>query len=330
MYNEEVKLYFLESNYKSEDSRNVVKYVFEKSELSERILKKDLYMFTLDEIRLTVLDMGYSSLNTVRNTISIIKNYIDWSETSGYRHSNTNVLASVDDEWLNKLTVKRQKTLIRIDEFEEIKSHIVNENDKLMLDLLWNGVFGKELSEIRTLQVSNIEGNTVKLFDKDGSSREIELCEDIIKRIYAVNDLKEELDLNGNVQPLNITDYVFKHRVKKDNNHDIINYSYVLRRIKDILEPFKDYKLTAKSFYNSGMIHKYYEALKERNGGKLDLNNPAAIKPFTDLELIGLLSKQYGWKSYGKKNEYVVYGISNYTRNFLNLNTIVEIYNKNQ
>lgn len=330
MYNEEVKLYFLESNYKSEDSRNVVKYVFEKSELSERILKKDLYMFTLDEIRLTVLDMGYSSLNTVRNTISIIKNYIDWSETAGYRHSNTNVLASVDDEWLNKLTVKRQKTLISIDEFEEIKSHIVNENDKLMLDLLWNGVFGKELSEIRTLQVSNIEGNTVKLFDKDGSSREIDLCEDIIKRIYAVNDLKEELDLNGNVQPLNITDYVFKHRVKKDNNHDIINYSYVLRRIKDILEPFKDYKLTAKSFYNSGMIYKYYEALKERNGGKLDLNNPAAIKPFTDLELIGLLSKQYGWKSYGKKNEYVVYGISNYTRNFLNLNTIVEIYNKNQ
>lgn len=330
MYNEEVKLYFLESNYKSEDSRNVVKYVFEKSELSERILKKDLYMFTLDEIRLTVLDMGYSSLNTVRNTISIIKNYIDWSETAGYRHSNTNVLASVDDEWLNKLTVKRQKTLISIDEFEEIKSHIVNENDKLMLDLLWNGVFGKELSEIRTLQVSNIEGNIVTLFDKDGSSREIELCEDIIKRIYAVNDLKEELDLNGNVQPLNITDYVFKHRVKKDDNHDIINYSYVLRRIKDILEPFKDYKLTAKSLYNSGMIHKYYEALKERNGGKLDLNNPAAIKPFTDLELIGLLSKQYGWKSYGKKNEYVVYGISNYTRNFLNLNTIVEIYNKNQ
>lgn len=328
MYNEEVKLYFIESNYKTEDSKNVVKYVFEKSALSEKILKKDLYMFTLDEIRLTILDMKYSSLNTVRNTISIIKNYIDWSETAGYRHSNTNVLASVDEDWLHKLITKRQKTLISIDEFEYIKSQILNDNDKLLLDLLWNGVFGKELYEIRSLKVSNINGNIVKLFDKDGTYREITLPDKIIDDIYKVNDLTEEIDNNGVFHTLYKTDYVFKQRTKKSDNAEQTLYSFMLKRIKDITEPFKEYKLTAKSLYNSGMLYEYYKALKAKNGDMFDLNNPAALKNVTDMELIELLSKQYGWKSYGKVNDYVVYGVQNYTRNFLNLNTVVEIYNK--
>jgi hypothetical protein len=319
LYNEEIKEKFL-SEYE-EDTRVAYRYVFVKSADIENILQKDLYNFNEAEIKELLCHANRSTVESVQSFASMINKYIQWAIENGYKYSNINPMSTFTREDYEECVDHNKKMYISEQELIEIEEMLDNYQDKVIVRLAFEGIYGEEASEMLNLKAYDVdfENKQIKVKNKDGQERILNLQgRDRLFRIlerainekvyYAKAGYKED-GRGVNEYSLVDTEYVIKNTVapRTQQPNSVLTIRKRLGLIKDITGM---HYLTLTNIYRSGMIRMGYELYK-RDG---ELTNKQLAE----------IAEHFGVRKY-INNGYETY---NYhaLRKFINKDTIYELY----
>lgn len=153
MYNEELKQKFLEEC--------LIKYEYALKKISEaeKFYAKDIFDFTIDELDDAFKSIRAKTLTGVRGVVSPVKIYVDWAIQHGYSRSKMNLVNLLMGENLKKYVSSYafQNSFVSRDELFAICKKIANPVDQALVILPFEGIFGKDAIEMRTLKKENID-----------------------------------------------------------------------------------------------------------------------------------------------------------------------------
>ena len=281
LYNADVKLEYMETQIKNEDTRVTVSYEFLKTASMEKELEKDVYAFNDVEISNLLKTMRRSNVLSVRKTLSILNDYVKWCIINGKRGMFENQLNYVDmfiktESNLEKFVSNRQlyNKILNKEEFEDLLNIPVNPSDQALLLCLYEFIGGEELYELRSIEMKNIdeEANTIQLTDKEGNIRISKISNRLISLLKEANDEpiylvnNGEANKNGTIRENQFIEskYVFKPTRWGDSQPELIPYQSVLNRMKKI-KLFADYKhITANSIRETRIIHEILDITNKK------------------------------------------------------------------
>lgn len=263
LYNADVKEQFL-ATYDNEGTQTTLRYLFYKSAPMEEILERDLYDFDLGQLIKVIKNTDPLNLQVAKSNSRFLSNFIDWSIETRRRGNVDNPLKAVDDELL-QATVSEKKLYISENELLKLESKLVNYQDKVILQMLFEGAQGYHMNELVNLreQDINFETGELKLTDPEFEGRVRDTlkvskhCLDLIKGALAEKEYanKNGTSTRGKDMPLVENDYVIRPiaRKVKDPNAKADKHT-IYRRLTVISELFEMPYLTAKSVSKSGML----------------------------------------------------------------------------
>jgi integrase len=264
-YNNRIKNRFL--NEYMESTQSTYKRIFVSSLPMEGMLKKDLYDFSKEEISLVLADMNPSTASSSESNGRMITAYINWCINQGYRKS-INPLSAVSPEWFGQFVDKNIQLYFSEDTLNTYESYCQNAQDALCMRLLFEGVNGKQVSEIRNLKKDDVDfkNKILKLTDFDGSIRKIEVFSDkTLELIEEALEVKTYIKRNGlmieheNVREftdLTENDYVLRSSITATKTLEKpVDKAVVYRRINMIEDTLGIPYLNGKNIQRSGMIY---------------------------------------------------------------------------
>ena len=274
LYNPVEKKEYLDT-FPNEDSRLTIGYVLQKAAGTERILERDLYTFSLDEIASVLMSTNPLNLNVAQWNGTVFKKYIDWGRGKGRFGSNDNPLTGIPNEWYKQF-VSEKKLYLSEDEIIEIEDNLRNYQDKVCVRLPFEGVSGHLQSEISNLQESdiNFEARELTLHDtKKGdrkiivSERAIEIIKGALEEEIYIHELDDDkIKKSKLLQGVN-TSYVvrgFESKRPEDNPDKPVSFNVPYRRSNMIKGKFDLPYLTIKQIEKSGMIKIAKDLIIER------------------------------------------------------------------
>lgn len=309
MYNEELKLKFL-SNYK-ENSRKTYKWIFSKTVSHEEKLNKDLSQFNLDEILIIIKELKPKSVISAQSYGRIITTYVDYNNTKKMDVCNGDFYNLVD----------QSKKYWSIKELNSITENLVNYQDSVIVQLLFEGVNGFEHSEIRNLKLQdiNFQSRRVKLFDDRKGIRFITLSEKCINLLKGAAKQTKYLNKNGRSEGRRQTSIlvdnefiVRSNKTRISSLDEAVDKHAIHRRISNISRLIGNKNFTPEKIEKSGMLHMAY---KNSKGG--EITN----------ELLEKICMKYSVNKV-LMNTYQCYPYSR-LRNFINEDSFIEIYERN-
>lgn len=314
-YNEAIKNKYLES-VDNEGTKNLIRYLFYKSKGVEENLQMDMYNFSIDHIKEVMKNINTKAIETSQSNLSFIRTYINWCIIHGYRENNINPLDGIDSEWHKQFVNENIKQFLSKQEIDEIISNLVNYQDKVIIKLLFEGVYGYESSELRNLKLSNIYANGKStLHDDKKGKRPFKFDEETIELIKKANDEQRYRNKNGQslgkapTSELLPSAYVLKNANKSRSiDNERISQPVLMKRVKMISEVFELPDITPKSIWRSGQLYKAY--LSYINTGKIN---------YDEIGERFALSKVVN-------NGYEYYNVSYLEKNYLNMDTISVLY----
>lgn len=317
MNNPEIKTAFLQG-YK-ENTQKAYSRVFNLTMKFELEKDKDLFHFTLDEIEIALRSFNAStgdSLNTAGRTISA---YMNWAMEEGYREG-TNPLESVSKEWFKNMAVIPHKPYITKQEVDEIINQCNNDQDSVILSLLFEGAGGREVSELRNLKPEqvDIDKGSLMLINEKVETREISVSEQCLKLIDGAIKQKEYLKGNGEIKLEHLkvtsdlieTGYVIKPAKTRNVHVEQVSPHLIYGRLSALEEYFGLDNLRVKTIQRSGMIWMGKQLL-ERDG-------------VLEKEQYFEICERFGVSKVrnGNKMEYLWWGL----QDFINAESIANIY----
>lgn len=283
LYNNQVKLEYMETQIKDKGTRITALHEFLKIAEIEKELNKDISNFNDIEIANTLKIMRRSNVLSIRKTLSILNDYVQWCIINGKRGKLENNINYVSlfiktETNLNKYVSNRQlyNKILNKEEFEDLLSVPVNASDQAILLCLYEFIGGEELYELRSLEMKNInkETNTVKLLNKNGETRISKISDRLIKLLEDVDDPDMQMYIQNNGEEdargwvvekaYAESHYILKTTKHGDNDHQMMPYSSVLNRLK-MIKNFIDYKhITANSIRETRIIHEVLELTAQK------------------------------------------------------------------
>jgi integrase len=255
---------------------------------------KELAEFSIKEIEKIFYGFEANNRNTIESYGRIISSYLNWAVKNGYAKEN----------------YMTEKQLRRYEE------QCVNYQDAVIMRLLFEGVGGKQLSEIRSLKKSQVDVDNKRLFlmnEVNHSGRVLEVEQRTIDLIEGAIKQMEYRKSNGDMEPTpfnNVRDYtdlvdneyvVRASITKTENFHSPVDKFVIYRRIETIAKSLGIEDLTAKFIQRSGMVHQASKLMKD---GELSLD---------DLKLV---ADRFNMKSYHN------------LKGFLTANNVSKVYGK--
>ena len=184
----------------------------------EDLFEKDIYNFNLEETQIVFKDFRKPSLTALCAEKSILDKYLYFA----YEHKMINLamhpsfnLKRKDlGDFINKKS--RKNKYLTYKEYKELLEECYNYQDKVLIVLLWNGFYNKELELIRSLKASDINLEC-KRIDVEGYDHII--FEDI------------EIDILQNAA---YVEQSYKD-MESDNERQLFN-NFIIRSVKDVTE----------------------------------------------------------------------------------------------
>lgn len=253
--------------------------LFSMSQDMESHLEKDLSLFTLGELERFFYMSQPSTVSASENFVSQTSSYIDWA-IKRYDLRRTNPLVNTDNKWKRQFGMQVGKTLFTDTEINKLVLNIPEPQISVIITLLFNGVQGKELSEIRNLRKRDVDyiNKTLKLTDYDESTRVItvdQLCLDTIEKAaaateYATLDNHKMVTLRDKPSTLPTdTDLIVRKGVNRATKDYRLTSILVHKRLKDVQVHYNLPNLIPYNLVRSGRLAYAYELYME-NGGKFN------------------------------------------------------------
>lgn len=306
IYNEEIKNRFLDK-YKEGGNKTYLYYrrVFEKSYDYEVMKGYDLFDFNILEIEQILKDLNPLTAQASETNGRVITAYIDWSikpQSRSGKRTEDNPLSDKHSKYFAGLIDKNRKIYFTDKEIYAICEECENAQDAVIIRLLFEGVNGRELSEISNLEKYDINWDTRELtvyetlgYDAEGFPvraeprivQVSELCLQYLKEAINQYDYVKRngyMEENGNITPytnLVKNDFVIRASITKTRSYD--NYSetsfdmpvdvqVMHRRIKTVARTTERDYLVAKNIFRSGVIY-HLKQRYDMNNGKLTMQD---------------------------------------------------------
>lgn len=268
-YNHDIKMEYLET-IENEDVRDVVSHLFMKSKSTEMLYEKDLYSFNLQQIEEVMKNINPATRNSVRNNKSRIRLYIVWAIQNGRRVNNINPLAGVTSEWEDRFLDTTTERYLSSSDIHDLIDSLFNAQDKALIQCIFEGITGRAMSELLSLNVKNInwDKNIVKVKDaKTNEYRSVKVSDRCLRLIqsayeektYLAEDTETEKDL------IDFEGNVFKNTVWKNTKNREVSLGTLRKRLYIIKEKYGLDALSVQTICESGRIKMAADLYKERN-----------------------------------------------------------------
>lgn len=277
VYNEQDKSTFLKQ-YDNLNTKRAFVRIFKNTCEMEKDLEKDLYYFTKKELEEFFENTTPSTPISARNYGRMIIQYIAWAVDENIisehpfpvqQHYFLRYVKTHEDQFLTK------KELRYFTHY-----YFQNYQDGVILELLFNGVQGKEGSEICNLTLNDIDEDklTMKLLDSStGRERTITFEDEKVIDYCKKANKEEQYDKrNGEIEPnprirpytelIMDTDYILKNSKTNTKHSSEATRFTIYNRLKSI-QKFQEvesvkHKMTIKNIVKSGQLYmasKLYE-----------------------------------------------------------------------
>ncbi|MBW7474065.1 hypothetical protein K0T92_04870 [Paenibacillus oenotherae] len=271
-YNEEQKKRFLKYYIDYKDDSSVKNYtaVLSRAQYVESRLNKDLYDFNSDEIEQLMKYFNCTTITSAYGRLNYIQNYINWGIAEGLTKSVDNPLNGlISREFCKRLVGDYTRVLATEQDVLRVAESCLNFQDKAVILAIFEGIGGKELSELTNLRRADIdEGQLrIKLTDSKHGTRYMTFKDDyIIRNLIRANEEETYHMWSSNKQrkrervliALGRSSYVIKHIVNRhgsDEDTPVKSYG-ITTRLRHIQEHFSsDFEfLNPTNLRNSGML----------------------------------------------------------------------------
>lgn len=260
MYNPEIKNRYLEEI--AESSKGVWKNLFQISYSMESILDRDLYAFSLDEIKELMQDINPKTPAAARSRGSHIKRYINWALGQGLYSTNINILESIELSWFEELVDNTKTLYIEEKTLYDIEEGLLYAQDAVIPRLAFEGL---GLTEIANLHEDMIEwdNNILYLVDDNKGNRILKVSERCMQLIKEAHKQEEYISDNGEAEInkyismyLCETGYILKNQSKIKNKHQekAVSVQLIHKRLNVMKEHYNLPYVTSKTLNKSGQI----------------------------------------------------------------------------
>ncbi|MGD1416409.1 integrase [Bacillus stercoris] len=270
LYNATIKEKFLE-RYDKETTKHYYRLKFRDFSLTEKILDKDIFNFSLDELRTLFFDLDSRSLESIRGARAVIGQYTTWAINNGLAKSNINKVYEIREQDLKQFIDKNKKTLFTDKEVEEFVNYLFNHQDKAMVQAVYEGIDGYEHSELINLTIDDLlDNNKVRLKDDKHGERIIkvsEKCHRLLRSAYEQNVYHLNNGASTNkLKHANLVrnDHVFRLKYKSPDQSMYADKHLVHRSFKNFQKIFEEKYFTPKILANSGKLNMAYQIYKEK------------------------------------------------------------------
>jgi hypothetical protein len=276
IYNYEWKNEFLYSTYDNEKTRDGIIYDFKKSARLEKLLDKDLSFFNTNEIDDLAKSLNPSTENSLRRMLTYFQNYTDWCMDRGLRGEYENGIndyrnfIGTQDLGVYVSNIKFVNQFITKQQLGEIRRILINPMDAAIIQALWEGISGEGLHEIRSIDINvNLKGNKLKVFDKDGSSRDVIISNELAKLLHEADNEHEYILENGQgkrgqKRVLEDSNFVFKTMKNKNScENEMLDYKLLVNKMTALKRYTGYHFITPKSIVSSGAMYKVEKWAKD-------------------------------------------------------------------
>jgi integrase len=257
LYNEEFKDEYI-SKFDNESTQKAIRNIFKNSFSTELILEKDLYDFSNDEIGNLIRGFAPFDKYMAYDLGKQIARYIDYAIICG-RTIAENPISALTPDWYETLVDKKHK-LFSKDEIYSLVERLINSQDKAMIALIFEGVTGKLLSELRNIKLSDVNEflNLVTLRNDDREIIRIikvtDWCMEQIKSAFS-DVYYQTIKDNSEKQLVEFNDYLFRNFQNRSTSKTGSILSQTLYgRIQNISGVYDIPFLRPKAILKSGMI----------------------------------------------------------------------------
>jgi integrase len=275
LYNKEQKLRFMEQY--DQDTQDVYSYIFKSCYRIERRFNKDVCQFSHEQFKTLLENFRSTSLQSLKVRTSRLRTYIDYCISNGLavdqdgKAVQVNVADIFDTSALEKFVradAIRKKYLIG-EEMDNFIDFCYNAQDAVVVQLLRQGVKGKDLYEIRNLSKQDIDflDRILTLHDNDGSVRKHKVDEKTMGLIMEALGQTHYVAKNGTTDRERVLiqgDYVVRP-LDYPNISCPISTAGIQGRLSRIAKMYGNAFITPHTLFVSGQIE-YAKMLKERDG----------------------------------------------------------------
>ena len=285
MFNEAQKETFIKEYLRSKVIAETSLYaIFKKTEDFEEKLNKDVSKFTRDEILDMLAKFKAKSINSLLNYTIVLKHYSRFV----FGAVGTNAYESIGKADVADMVDKNANILLTREELDDVEVQLLNWVDKAIIELLWNGVAGKNMEDIYSVSEDCVQGNILRVNEKEFPMTD--RLRELLPKAFA----ETELMSYGNtmrVIEVNCKGKIYKERPNaRGIDTPDIRFRWVYRKI----QIFRDYLdmpgLTMKNIAASGLWH-YLQLCMEKT--KLDLRTFLRTKEGKELAMRYGFSESY-------------------------------------
>ena len=285
MFNKAQKETFIKEYLRSKVIAETSLYaIFKKTEDFEEKLNKDVSKFTRDEILDMLAKFKAKSINSLLNYTIVLKHYSRFV----FGAVGTNAYESIGKADVADMVDKNANILLTREELDDVEVQLLNWVDKAIIELLWNGVTGKNMEDIYSVSEDCVQGNILRVNEKEFPMTD--RLRELLPKAFA----ETELMSYGNtmrVIEVNGKGKIYKERPNaRGIDTPDIRFRWVYRKI----QIFRDYLnmpgLTMKNIAASGLWH-YLQLCMEKT--KLDLRTFLRTKEGKELAMRYGFSESY-------------------------------------
>lgn len=299
MYNREQKERFLNEFYYNEETKKTTALTFEKTAILEDQFETDLCRFNQEQLRDLLLFFGCSNKNALGKYFNQVQQYVKWSTENGYCTYNfayANIFRKDLDKYLNVHAVQNQ--YFTRDEIYDLD--LANAVDHAIIVLLFEGLMGEEMEEIRLLKKEEVKIIAREIHVTSGNNPRIltnvdERTIDILKEAIETN---EYLNKNGESEAKAPKRYMIESpyvlRPTKMHNMDgePISREGINVKFKNIRKWTGKHYLNPTAVFYSGIFERLGKIQQERELTNNDYRN-VLISVGMNPETYGMLKERY-------------------------------------
>ena len=261
---------FIES-VKVPNTAKVVKYVLKNTDIN-------IENFSPMELERFILDLKPNSPKTIITITYVLGLYAKWLMDEGVVENDDlyQTIQSIDKKllWLKAKPFAKKK-FVSYEQYQRVLHEIGVYEDfnslyyEALFKSIYEGIYNDDLSVIKNLRKSDIDGNIVMLHEDSGYSYKLRISEKLSSELKQLADIDVwerrnrfgvcQVDMRGANK-----DSVFKIEDRKTASKTSFKFSYYAR-LRKIAKEYLEYGLLPLQLYVSGIMHRIKLELEKNN-----------------------------------------------------------------
>lgn len=234
--------------------------------------------FDLDELYAFILDLAPKSERHIKTICNRVKAYAKWLDENNIVCNNP-LLIAVQNVNKNLLWEQAKSTaegkFISFEQYQSIIRRIRVEEGynplyyEVLFRSIYEGIYNDDLSVLKNLRRSDINGNIITLRDDKGNTYQLKVSEELARQLEQLSTINIwyrpnrngicEIDMTG-IYP----DSIFMSEKRNNRTQKSLRFSYY-NKLRDIQDNYVGYALSPLNLCISGLVHRIKYLLDKNN-----------------------------------------------------------------